>query len=529
MKGKELNQSLNKRRSILWMVMVAFLILTGCASFGSISLNKAVMKYDDTVLRSEQELLLLNIIRMHYDQPPHFTVASSIAATFTLSYTGSLTGSIGRSLTSLPTTSTSTSTAGLTLGTTFSENPTITITPMQGKDFAQRLLQPIDARFVNTILLQQGGPKLDKMLRLISADFFMMGPKNAKNAFEGISRKDFTGAKYNYPFPNLNDLTDEELSEWARKGGLTDDEARCLLKDFCYIENNPGKVPLEGTIKREDIQHYELFRKIVLHIRALGLSDRLFLFALDFDVPDEGIKGTFRRDLEQEKSIKDTIEGFEKQYHWHEIPKSATQKQGFVVRKRYSINALTDFDFAQMTDKEDILTTIQKDLELNEEIKFGESIIIVLFRGDADNRWPIYGYFTVRNFRQVLQFLAESLIKDQPGYASEYKVAPSQFTNDLLGKTKKLQPGCLDNPALTLTITSGTTPPRDRLVDVDYNREIFWIPSPRDQTGAHRQPKEWDNPYPLRWDGEIFSMLYEIFQFNRTEPAVTVPTISISK
>lgn len=529
MKGKELNENRNKRGSLLLIITVACLILTGCASFGSISLNKAVMKYDDTVLRSEQELLLLNIIRMHYDQPPHFTVASSIAATFTLSYTGNLTGSIGRSLSGAYSTSTSTSATGLTLGTTFTENPTITITPMQGKDFAQRLLQPIDARFVNTILLQQGGPKLDKMLRLISADFFMIGPKNAKNTFKGIPLKDFKGAKYSYPFPNLNDLADKELNEWAHTGGFTDDEVRCLLGDFCYIENKPPNVPLAGTIKREDIQHYELFRKIVLHIKALGLSDRLFLFSLDFDVPNEGITGTFRKDLEQEKSIKDTIDGFEKQYHWQEMPKSATQRQGFVVKKSYTINALTDFDFAQLSDKEEILTTIQKDLELNEEIKFGESIIIVLFRGDADNRWPIYGYFTVRNFRQVLQFLAESLVKDQPGYASEYKVAPSQFTKDLLSKTKKLQPGCLDNPALTLTITSGTTPPRDPLVDVDYNGQTFWIPSPRDQMGAHWLAKEWDNPYPLRWDGEIFSMLYETFEFNRTEPAVTIPSISISK
>jgi hypothetical protein len=529
MKGKELNQSLNRRGSILWMVLVAFFMLTGCASFGSISLNKAVMKYDDTVLRSEQELLLLNIIRMHYDQPPHFTVASSIAATFTLSYTGSLTGSTGRSLTGLPSTSTSTSTAGLTLGTTFSENPTITITPMQGKDFAQRLLQPIDTKFVNTVLLQQGGPKLDKMLRLTSADFFMRGPGRAKKIFERIALKDFKETKYNYPFPNLNDLQDKELNDWAHKGGFTEDEARCLLEDFCYIENRPPIVPSEATIKREDIQHYELFRKLVLHVKALGLNGRLFVFSLDFDVPNEGIKGTFRNDLEKEKSIKDIIDAFEKQYHWHEVPESATQRQGFVVKKRYPVHALTDFDFAQMKDKEEFLTTVQKDLELNEEIAFGESIIIVLFRGDEDNRWPIYGYFTVRNFRQVLQFLAESLIKDHPGYASEYKVTPSQLTNDLLCKTKKLQPGCLDNPELTLTITSGTTPPRDRLIDTEYNQQTFWIPSPRDQTGAHRKPKEWDNPYPLRWDGEIFSMLYEIFEFNRTEPAVTVPSISISK
>src|SRR5208283_2431549 len=99
MKGEELNQSQNKRGSLLWMVMAACFIFTGCASFGSIALNDAVIKYDDSVLRSEQALLLLNIVRMHDDQPPHFSVTSSIAATFLLSYTGGLTSSIGSSST----------------------------------------------------------------------------------------------------------------------------------------------------------------------------------------------------------------------------------------------------------------------------------------------------------------------------------------------------------------------------------------------------------------------------------------------
>ena len=533
MKGKELNQSQNKRGSLLWMVMTACFFFTGCASFGSIALNEAVIKYDDSVLRSEQELLLLNIIRMHDDQPPHFTVTSSIAATFILSYTGGLTSSIGSSSTGQN--MTHTSGAGLTLGTTTSENPTITITPMQGKDFAQRLLQPIDTKFVNTILLQQGGMKLDKMLRLIGEDFYMRGPKYAKNVFkmikdpEGPPLKNFKDEKYDYPFSNINDLKGTELKQWANKELFTYDETRCLLGDHCYIENTPTRIPLGDTIKREDIHFYELFRKIVLHIKAMALSSNLNIYSLNFDVPNEGIKGTFRHDLTQEKNTKDTIDQFEKQYQWHEIPKSATQEQGFIVKKRYPIIAITDFYFSQIADNKEILATIQKDLELNEEIELGENIIIVMIRGDDYNRWPIYGYFTVRNFMQVLRFLADSLIKDQPGYASENDVYPSRLTNDLLDKIKKMQPGCLDNPALTLAIHSGMTPPKDRLVDIDYNGESFWISSARDQTGTHSQPKEWYNPHPPRWDGEIFSMLYEIFQFNRVEPPVSTPAISISK
>jgi hypothetical protein len=90
MKAKQLNQRRNRCRSLLWMLMAACLALTGCASFGPVLLNNAVIKYDNNVLQTEEELLLLNIIRMHDDQPPHFTVASAVQATFTLSGTGSV-------------------------------------------------------------------------------------------------------------------------------------------------------------------------------------------------------------------------------------------------------------------------------------------------------------------------------------------------------------------------------------------------------------------------------------------------------
>ena len=182
----------------------------------------------------------------------------------------------------------------------------------------------------------------------------------------------------------------------------------------------------------------------------MALSSKLNIYSLNFDVPNEGIKGTFRHDLTQEKSTKDTIDQFEKQYQWHEIPGSTTQGQGFIVKKRYSIIAITDFDIAQIADNKEILSTIQKDLELNEEIKLGENIIIVLIRGDAYNRWPIYGYFTMRNFMQVLRFLSDSLIKDQPGYASEDEVYPSQFTNDFLDELTKKFKYCRRDALITL-------------------------------------------------------------------------------
>jgi hypothetical protein len=612
MKVKELNQSENKHWSLSWMVIAACLILTSCARFGPMSLNNAVNNYDDKVLQVEQQILLRNIVRMHFDQPLHLTSVGGISATFTLAGNATL-GPL--SIGSNTGTITSHSSAGaLSLGSAISESPTITITPMQGKDFAGRLLNPIDSKFVNTLFMQRSAPRLDKMLRLMGKNFYMMRPEKAKKIFEcqknpkenpiqgslGCYLDNLENNEYKYSFPDFKELKkskkfkdwgDVDFKAWGEKRGFNVEEAKCLLTtkdDDCYMENSPGKFGPE-----KDIRKYQLFRKVVLHIQAMALKCNDLSFSiLDFDESDGGIKGAKVSD-----NLKDNIDAFEKQYRWEdappesneqdsdkenvnglilkeiEIPNSQNEK-GFVLKeiklpksqeksliltKRYPIIAITDFDFDDYiennkktkidTDENTkdypktisnkyILEEIRKDFELNAEIKLGEVMILVLLRGIKENHWPIYGYFTLRNFKQVLQFLAESINVQHDEYtnvkyAKEYGVEPSKFTIDYLKQDNHKQDNHnilldnLDNPDLTLTINSGTAPHGDLLVETNYNGESFWISPFHKQKEA---PTGYGNLFPPRWNGEVFSMLYDIFQFNGMEPAVaTTPSISIAK
>jgi hypothetical protein len=234
-------------------------------------------------------------------------------------------------------------------------------------------------------------------------------------------------------------------------------------------------------------------------------------------------------------TIKDTVDAIEKHYYWKET------HEGLVLMRHYRITTLTDFDFESINlkVKDSIIEQIQKDLELDESLKFDEGIILVLVRGDTENSWPLYGYFCLRNVTQVLQFLAES-VNDQPGYECEYEkeyyVPPSPLTEKLLKEYNKLPAPCLDNPALTLTINSSPKMigqlPKDRFVQADYKGESFWISCPWVQTGEQSQSEskiKWDRPDPPRWDKEVFNMLYEIYQFNRTEPPVGPPSVTIAK
>lgn len=91
-----------------------FLALPGCLS--PITLNHAVMTYDEAVINASAKQLLVNIARAQHHQHLHFTRVSTIAATFNFSAnagaTPALTGDKGGMLAPI-------------FGGSVSENPTL--------------------------------------------------------------------------------------------------------------------------------------------------------------------------------------------------------------------------------------------------------------------------------------------------------------------------------------------------------------------------------------------------------------------
>jgi hypothetical protein len=138
------------RRPVLAALAAAALILNGC--FGGASLNEAVLGYDQTVSRLEREILLVNIARLGYGLPVHFTVTSSIAATFDYKTKVGVGGTFPD--------------VGANLGASAAENPTMTIVPLRGRQFTERVLTPLeDATFEFPVY--QGAP-IDMVMRLMA-------------------------------------------------------------------------------------------------------------------------------------------------------------------------------------------------------------------------------------------------------------------------------------------------------------------------------------------------------------------------
>ena len=151
----------NKPIVTLRLVLVLCTVLTsltGCLS--PYSLEKAVVAYDNAVTNTLVEQLLVNIARAHRHQPVHFTGVSNIAATFDFRVNAGATPPLGGidggfSLAPL-------------FGASVSENPTISIAPIDGEEFTKRLLTPLEESKL-TLLLRQG-VDIDLLLRLMAGE-----------------------------------------------------------------------------------------------------------------------------------------------------------------------------------------------------------------------------------------------------------------------------------------------------------------------------------------------------------------------
>ncbi len=142
---------------ILTISLLILFTMIGCA--GPISLHKAVINYDETISRLERELLLINIARAHNDIPSHFTVTTRIAATFDFKANA---GFIGNIVESLP----GRNTYSFNLGTSVAENPTLSIIPIQGEEFTQRILTPMDESKFHFLTMQ--GTPIDMVMRIMA-------------------------------------------------------------------------------------------------------------------------------------------------------------------------------------------------------------------------------------------------------------------------------------------------------------------------------------------------------------------------
>jgi hypothetical protein len=139
-------------------VLLAFLNLTGCAAhLGPQSIRQSHRPYNDSVIESLNEQLLLNLVRLKYRDNPYFIEVSSITSQSTFEgsvgvggffpFQGARAGSLTPAVSAL-----------------YADNPVVSYQPLQGEAFIQKVMAPIPMEAL--MQLSQSGWSISRVMRI---------------------------------------------------------------------------------------------------------------------------------------------------------------------------------------------------------------------------------------------------------------------------------------------------------------------------------------------------------------------------
>ncbi len=141
-------------RSALLSLSAAALLAAGCATAGPHAVRQAHYLYNQALVQTQDEQLLLNLVRLKYRDTPYFLEVTSLSAQYELGASASLGVTVAKG---------GDDSAAAGAGAVLSERPTVTYAPLQGEEFVTQLLSPISLETV--MLLPQNGWSIERVLR----------------------------------------------------------------------------------------------------------------------------------------------------------------------------------------------------------------------------------------------------------------------------------------------------------------------------------------------------------------------------
>ena len=106
--------------------------VAGCSMTGPAKVEAGRRLYNVAVQETNKEQMLLNIVRLRFLDTPFFLQVASVSTNFTFESSAIAGGGASPSF------------AAFGIAGRVAASPTVTYTPLQGEQFAERLLAPVD-------------------------------------------------------------------------------------------------------------------------------------------------------------------------------------------------------------------------------------------------------------------------------------------------------------------------------------------------------------------------------------------------
>ncbi len=148
----------------MWYKIILFVLclpISGCLNLGTMVLPPNRLSYNRSLVTSDAEQNLLNIVRLRYSDAPYFLSINNIVSQF--SFAADATGAVTNAFPPPRISGTG------NIGSNYSESPTITYTPLQGEEFVTKLLTPIDLSVLYMML--RSGWSMNHVFRLCVQKF----------------------------------------------------------------------------------------------------------------------------------------------------------------------------------------------------------------------------------------------------------------------------------------------------------------------------------------------------------------------
>lgn len=250
--------------SAKFLLISTLALLSGCTSFGPWILSEERINYNAALQITNDEQLLLNLVRLRYRDSTAFVEVGSITAQS--SFQSGIEG--GRQATSV---GNAASFFGIIGSLSYSTQPTLVYTPLQGEDFIRRLMSPLTLE--RLILLYHSGwgikrlfslcvqeineienttrtppPRPERVaeIRKFARVVELLGDLDAQDGIDLLEEPQSEGAAPRYVLHITADVLETpEAKEFAELLGLQPGQAYYRL---AYPLAEPGKSPSRDTV-----------------------------------------------------------------------------------------------------------------------------------------------------------------------------------------------------------------------------------------------------------------------------------------